>query len=447
MTRRRAAIACAALLAGAGLATAATAAFGQPIDPARPATIVIGVPAGARADRIDVARTGLSRTPLPASALRVEWRVSTGVPLDHAPLVDARGTLYVVSARGEAIAVARDGTERWRVPTGAVDPGPPALLSDDTLVVIAAGDAVGLRDGVVRWRARVGVADPADPGPLPLDDGGVVVPAGHDLAVLDAEGHERTRTVLPEAPAAPLLWTLGRVVVVGASGTVWTWVPGAAEPARAATFGSRTEGGAALASDRTLIAVVAGRTSVASVDLLRGRPAVTRAIAPGGAWLGPPALRGEDATLAVLEPASELVVTVDASGRVLGRVLLAGHPPPARGDAGAPPTAGLTAPILVDRAGTVAFTTFDGAVGVAALGGDASDGAAARPALSPASSATDAAIEFLTDVCPRPGGLVGTVAGAPPPVAGLAPLPPASLLVACRSGTLVAVGTHGERSH
>ncbi len=442
MTRRGAAIACATLVGGAGLASAAAVAFGQPIDPARPTSIVIGVPPGARADRIDVARTGLARTPLPASGLRVEWRVSTGVPLDHAPLVDARGTLYVVSSRGEAIAVARDGTDRWRIPTATVDPGPPALLSDDTLVVVdPAGDAVGIREGVVRWRSHVGAADPANPGPLPLDDGGVVVTAAHDLALLDADGRQRARTVLAEAAAAPLLWTLGRVVVVGASGTVWTWAPGAAEPVRAATFGSRIESGAALAGDHTLVAIVANRTSVASVDLLRGsRPAVTRAIAAGGMWLGPLALRGDDATLAVLEPTRELVVTVDPSGRVLGHAVLAGHPPPARGDAGAPPTTGLSAPLLVDPSGTVVFATFDGAVGVGALG------AGGRPA-SPASQGIDAAVEFLGDVCPRPGGLVGTLAGAPPPIAGLAPLPPASFVVACRSGALVAIGGASERIH
>ncbi len=441
MTRR--AVACAALVGVAGLASAGAVALGQPIDPARPATLVIGVPAGTRADRVDTARTGLSRSPLPSSGLRVEWRASTSVALDHTPLVDARGAVYVVSARGEAMATARDGTERWRVPTGAVDPGPPALLSDDTLVVLdGSGDAVGVRDGIVRWRAHVGAADPADVGPLPLDDGGVVVPAGRDLAVLDAEGHERARTVLPEPAAAPLLWTLGRVVIVGVSGTVWTWAPGSAEPARAATFGSRPEGPVALAGDRTLVAIVAGRTSVAAVDILRGRPAVTRAVAPGGVWLGPPAVRGDEVTLALLEPLRELVVTVDPAGRVLGRALLAGHPPPARADAGAPLTAGLTAPLLVDRAGTVVFTTFDGAAGAAALGA-----ASAEARSGPGAAPAEAAVEFLGDVCPRPGGLAGVLAGAPPAVAGVAPLPPASFVVACRSGMLVAIGGAGERIH
>ena len=414
----------AAVLAGGWLAIAAVAARAQPIDPARPSTIVIGVPAGARTDRVDTSRTGLSQTPLPSSALHVEWRASTGAPLEHAPLVDARGSTYVVSARGEAIAIARDGTERWRAPTGAADPGAAALLSDDTLVVVdAAGEAIGLRDGVVRWRSHVGVADAAGPGPLPLDDGGLVVATAHDLALLDAQGHERARTVLPESPAGPLLWALGKVVVVAASGSVWTWTPGTAEPSRVASFGSPVTGGAALAGEHTLVAVVAGQTSLASIDLLRGgRAGVPRALAPGGVWLGPPTLRGEAATLAVLGPASEIAVTVDGSGRELGRALLAGRLPASRADGGAPATGGLTAPLLVDLGGTIAFATFEGAVGVAASGGTSA-----------------IAVETLDDACPRSSGLQGVFGGAPSPVAGLAPLPPGSFVVACHSGTLVAI--------
>jgi hypothetical protein len=409
---------------GGWLANATIAANAQPIDPARPSTIVIGVPAGARTDRIDTGRTGLSQTPLPSSRLHVEWSTSIGAPLAHGPLVDARGWTYVVTSRGDAVAIARDGTERWRVPMGASDPGPAALLSDDTVVVAdGTGNVVGMREGAVRWRSHVGIAGPSDPGPLPLDDGGVVVATAHDLALLDGEGHERARTVLSEPVATPLIWASGRVVMVAATGAVWTWVPGAAEPARVASFGSAPSGGAALAGDHTLVAVVAGQTSFASVDLLHGsRASAVGAIAPGGLWLGPPTLRGENAMLAVLGPTSEIAVAVDASGRELGRALLTGHLVSSRADAGTAVTTGLTAPLLVDLIGTVAFATFDGSVGVVSKG-----------------LASDGAVEVLGDACPRPGPLQGVLGGAPSPVAGLAPLPPASLVVACHSGALVAI--------
>jgi hypothetical protein len=428
----RAAIAFAASVACGALLGAAVTVRAQPIDPARPSTIVIGVPAGARTDRLDVARTGFSRTPLPTSGLHTEWRAATGALFDHAPLVDARGTTYAVSARGEAVAIARDGSEQWRVPTGAVDPGPAALLSDDTLVVVdGAGDAIGLRDGAVRWRTHFGGADPSASGPLPLDDGGVVVTAGRDLALLDGQGHERARTLLAEPAAAPLIWATGRVVVIGAGGTVWTWAPGASEVSRVGSFGSPTEGGAAVVGDHTLVAVVARQTSLSAVDLARGGPAVLRAIAPGGSWLGPPAVRGDAQVVALLGPTSEIALALDASGRELGRALLATHAPLSRADAGAPMGGGLRAPLLVDAAGTIAFETFEGGVGVGTL--HASAGGATG-------TGSDGAFEVLAEACPPPAGMLALLSGAPPSIAGVAPLPPGSLVVACHSGTLVAVG-------
>jgi hypothetical protein len=422
--------------ASAWLTSAMVVARAQPIDVERPTTLVIGVPAGSRTDRVDVARTGFSRAPLPAGGLHTEWRAATGALLEHAPVVDARGWAYVVGARGEAVAIARDGTERWRAPTGGTDPGPAALLSDDTLVFVdAAGDAIGVRQGAVRWRSHVGGPDSAPAGPLPLDDGGVVVTAAHDLALLDRDGGERARTRLPEPAAASLLWVAGRVVVVGASGAVWTWVPGATEPLRVASFGAATAGGAALQGDHTLLAVVARQSTLAAVDLRApDRPAVVRAVAPAGLWLGPPAVRGDTAIVAMLGPAGEVALALDAAGRELGGALLAGRPPPTRADAGAPAGTGLVAPLLVDAAGTLAFATFSGGVGVGALrpGGGASGG-------SPGAPQGDGTLEVLGDACPSPGGVLAFLSGAPPSVAGIAPLPSGSLVVACHSGTLVAI--------
>jgi hypothetical protein len=418
-----------AVLAAGALTLADVAARAQAVDPARPRTLVVGVPAGARTDRVDAARTGFARTALPARGLRIAWRTPMGAPLEHGPLVDARGTTYVVTTRGEAVAVGPDGNESWRVQTGAVDPGPAALLSDDTLVwVDGAGEAVAVRDAGVRWRTRVGHPDAlTPPAPLPLDDGGVIVATARDLALLDAGGHERARTAFPEFIVGPLLSAVGRAVAIGTSGTVWTWAPGADEPSRLGSFGSATSGGAALAGDHTLVAVVAGQTTLAAVDLLRGTT-TTRAVAPGGLWLGPPAMRGETATLALFGPTSELAVTIDASGRELARALLAAHPPALRGDAGPaePPPGSFS--LLADGAGTVAFATLDGAVGAASMG-----------------PGGDGAVETVSEACPRPGAL-SALAGATMSAVGIAPLAPATFVVTCRSGTLVAVtGSVGVR--
>ncbi len=256
-------------------------------------------------------------------------------PSNTPPLVDARGATYVVGTRGEAIAIARDGTERWRLATGAVDPGPPPLRADDTHGwVVGARAALAVRVAAVRWRARVGARfDGGAPAPLPLDDGGVVVATTRDLTLLDAEGHERARAVLPEPVTSPLLAALGRVVAVAASGTIWTWLPGAREPSRLGSFGGPTEGGASLAGDHTVVAVATGQTTLAAVDLVRGTT-TTRAMPPGGLWLGPPTLRGDTATLTLLGSTSDFAVTVDASGRELARALLTTHPLPPRLDGG-----------------------------------------------------------------------------------------------------------------
>ena len=419
------AIALTAALAGAGYPLLGPAtARAQAMETSRPRDLVVGTPDGARADRVDAARSGLARTPLPMSHLHVEWRAPARTAIEQAPLVDARGVTYVVGARGEVIAIARSGAELWRAPTGGLDAGPAALLSDDTVVFVdGAGEAVAVREGIVRWRTRFGrpSADGyASPAPLPLEDGGVVVATGREAAVLDVAGRERARTGFLEPIASPLVSALGRVVAVGRSGAVFTWVPGSPEPSRVGSFGSPITGSASLADAHTLVAVVAGGATFASVDLIRGTLAARSVATGGGIWLGSPALRGETATLAMLGAATETAVTLDASGRESARAVLANHPALARLDGGAPQVDAprATAALLVDPSGTVVFVT---------LAGDA--GAFGAPGRD-----TDA-VEILSDVCPRPSGLSGGAAAA-----GLAPLGPGSFVVACRSGAVVGVG-------
>jgi outer membrane protein assembly factor BamB len=333
--------------------------------------------------------------------------------------VDAAGTTYVVGTRGEVVAVTRDGRERWRASTDSPQPGPAALLSDDTLVFAdALGEAVAVREGVVRWRTRFGRGDATHPAPLPLEDGGVVVATAHDLALLDSEGHERGRATLPEAATGPLVGAMGKVVAVGASGTVWAWPPGASEATRVGSFGSPVEGGATLADDHTLVAVTAGGAHLSALDLARGT-ASTRAVAPAGIWLGPPAMRYGTATLLLLAPSAELAVVVDASGVETSRSLLAVRAPPVAADGGVAPLVSiLHTPPLVDSAGTVAFATSEGSLGVV----------------------WGATVELVADGCaaserdgrhdPRPD---------PSRAAGLAPLGPGAFVAACRSGSIVAV--------
>jgi hypothetical protein len=435
-------------------------ASGQRVETERPRTLVVGTPAGSRTDQANAARTGLVPALPGTGGLRIAWRTSIGAAIDRAPLVDARGGTYLVGTRGEVVALTPDGVERWRVATGAGQPGPPALLSDDTVVFVdLAGDAIAVRDGSVRWRSRVGRADAVTPSPLPLDDGGVVVATTRDLAVLDSEGVERARTTLPEATTSALVSALGKVIAVSVTGTVWTWSPGAPAPTLAASFGSPVDGSAALADEHTLIGVTAGRTTLTTVDLARGTTA-TRAVSRRGAWRGPPAMLDGVACLVLFAPGSEQAVAVDAAGQEVGRAILVAHaagigPLGVAGaaDAGAAvPTSAAgsvvptvpTAPIvppLVDRSGALAFATLEGGVGVVA-------GLARAPTSGPGATggsvgiSTGASVELVRSACAAP---FGTALGATTPsVAGLAALPDAAVLVACHSGVVLAL-TSGER--
>jgi hypothetical protein len=413
MSAARAAARGALALAAALLAAGAAA---QTLDVARPRTLVVGTPPGARATRGDGARSGASATPLPTGALNVAWQTrALGVLIDDAPVVDASGTTYLVGTRGEVLAIARDGSERWRTSTGAVQPGPTALLSDDTLVFAdALGEAIAVREGAIRWRVRFGRGDASHPAPLPLGDGGVVVATAHDLAVLDVEGHERARTTLPEAAVGPLVAAPGRVLATGSSGVVWSWTPGAPEPVRAGSLGGTPSGGAVLVDDHTLVSVTSEGSRLSALDLAQGL-AATRAVPVGGLWLGPPATRAGNVYLVLLTPSAELVVGLDPTGAEIARSRVASHLAPLSADGGAPPLATVPhAPPLVDSAGTLAFATTEGGLGTVSAG----------------------TVELVDGLCADAGRAPASEVAR---IAGLAPLAPGMFVAACHAGTLIAL--------
>ncbi len=392
------------------------AATAQTLDVTRPRTLVVGTPPGARAARVDGMRTGSSKSPLPTGSLSVAWQTPPlGVLIDGAPVVDANGTTYLVGTRGEIVAIARDGGERWRASTGAVQPGPSALLSDDTIVFAdAVGEAVAVREGVVRWRTRFGRGDATHPAPLPLFDGGVVVATAHDLAALDATGQERARVTLPEAAAGPLVAATGKVLATGASGVVWAWTPGAPEAVRMGSFGAPLEGGALLVDDHTLVGVTAGGARLSALDLTTA-VASTRALSGGGLWLGPPAAHAGTLYLMLLTASAELAVGIDATGAEVLRSRVATHMLLPTPDGGVTPLATVPqAGPLVDAAGTLAFATPEGGLGTVSAG----------------------TVELLDGACSAAGRAPSADAGR---IAGLAPLAPGMFVAACHSGVLIAL--------
>ena len=134
------------------------AALAQRVDPTRAKTIVVGAPRGAApADRVDAARSGACAAPLPTGTLHVAWRRNLGLPVEAPPLVDERGEITVLTARGDLVVLAPDGEERSNTSVGSAAAGPATLLSDGTAVFLTtANDAVGVHFGAVRFRTHVG---------------------------------------------------------------------------------------------------------------------------------------------------------------------------------------------------------------------------------------------------------------------------------------------------
>jgi outer membrane protein assembly factor BamB len=395
----------------------------QPLRPDRPVTRVVGTPpGGARVDRVDSQRTGASSSLLPCASLAVAWRATVKAQLEHAPVVDARGGIYVVGTRGEIVALATDGAERWQVATGASGASAPTLLSDDTIVFVdGSGTVFGARDDALRWKTRAGVPDPALPvAPLALDLGGVVVAVGGDLVALDGTGHEVARVRLGESVAAPLLSSSDRVIAVTSSGAVWTWAPGAPEAARAGTFESPVEGDVALVSDDTALAVTHGGARLTELHLPDGMPHI-RASAGGALWPGSPAVAAGVAYVVAFTATSELAVAFDGSGRTIGSALLQSQPQAGPSDGGALMLlADRPEPLVVDRAGTAVFTTTTGAVG------------AVRHLGLP-----DEGVESVAGVCATRASMGAS------PFAGIAPLGPHRVVASCRHGELVAIAGAG----
>jgi hypothetical protein len=407
----------------------AAAALAQRFDARRPQTLVVGLsPGDAPADRVDARRTGFARSRLPTSSLRPVWRRSIGLEIDDAPLVGQDGEVIVIATRGDVVTFSPDGMERRRVSAGLGAPGPGVILASGTIVVVnGAGEAVGIRDGVIRFRTHVGERNaPQKAAPLALDDGGAVVAVGAELTSLDAEGNVRARATLPEPAAWPLVPGLGKVVAVAAGGAVYAWAPGR-EPVLAGSFGGAVEGGAVAVDDRTLLAVVDG-THLSALDLERGVTA-TRSLASAGLYLGPPSIRGTTTHLLALTLGSVIATSIDPAGQEVGNHVVETPSLALLTDGGAAPLLAPTrTPTLVDAAGTLAFGTPDGHIGVVTASGE---------------------VETLGEsICtggrsprwPAPGSAPGHAGGG---FAGFAPAGDSGFVVLCESGQLARI-TSGE---
>jgi len=395
-------------------------AWGQTVDVERPRMLVVGSPSTRTASEVpNSASPGVSTTRLPSGRLRIGWRASLGMSVEHAPVLDPHGNVCVVGERGEVMALSATGEELWRLATNFAQPGPSTVLRDGTIVFAdGSGAAVAVREGFLRWRTSFARADAARPPPLALDDGGVIVAAGNVIALLDAEGQERARLALPDTVASLLAAEPNQMAVVTTQGTVWTWNPGALEPTRVASFDASIDARPALGNGHVLFAIAAGGSRLLAADLSTGSTTV-RASATGSLWVGPPAVRGETVSLLALATGGEIALTLDGRGTEIGQAWI-GSSPFAVADGGVALRGPIPrAPLLVDSDGTLAFAAADGAVGVVARLGSS------RPE-----------VQRISDPCPAPAGTRSAVDSV---VVGITPLRPGAFLAVCHRGTLLAV--------
>ena len=393
-------------------ATAAAVALAQRVDPRRPQTVIVGTsPGPATTARVDAQRTGLARTTLPRGPLKALWRKPLGAAIEHAPLV-TDDQIIVVTSRGEVQWLGLDGAEQAKVFLALGATGAPALLADGTIVVVTSGgEAVGVRKSGLRFRVQLGGDRTltARTVSVALPDGGVVVATGGELSVLDAEGNVRARATAPEPPQGPLLTSEGRVLFTSATGVVYSWLAGR-DVTRVGGFGGALDGGMVLDGPRTALAIVDGSRLV-SLDLQNGAP-VPRISLPGGAFLGPPAVRGGVAYVLAMVPGRTFVVGIDGSGQEVLRTLVTSSLPAiATGDAGAALSIPSHTGLLVDPTGTVAYSAPEGGLGIVDPAG------VVAPVADP--------------IC-RPSSKSGGVAG-------LAPAGNGTFIVACESGTVARI--------
>ncbi len=422
---RRRAAACVAVAGVAAMAVALSkSADAQRLDPRRASRVTVGNPKGfSPLQGTDARRSGLARAGLPhASPLRVAWRKPLGLAMDQSVLAIDDDVVAAITARGDVHFLdGADGDEIVRVSVGAGSVGPATSTSDGTVVFLtAAGDAVGVRrtSASPRFVRRVSADRGARAAPLGLTDGGAVLATARELIVIDADGNVRARTALPEAPAAPLLSDGARILSVSGSGAVHAWTPGS-EIVRVGSFGAPTDGGAALSSPTTLLAIIEGNHFV-ELDLARGLR-TTRTVAAQGIYLGPPAVRRDargdggagapQGCVLALTTTRTFTACVSVDGKDT-RSNVGPHAVGVLSDGGAAP---LVAPPhvapLVDDAGAAAFATPEGQVGVVTPQG---------------------AVEVLGESpCPRTGRSAG--------IAGLASAGRSAFYVTCESGVVLKV--------
>jgi hypothetical protein len=415
-----------------GVATAAAPATtaAEPFDPALPAPIVLGEPAGiAPSERITRTRTGRSAIRLPSS-LEELARDQIG-PFIFPPVVDPRQSATFATLGSEVVTLDLTCFGRSReAPVPAAAPckprppvrarlgaspavHPPVLLSNGRVAVLVGTPAVVFLSerGEIEETVplpRVGFPGAPTHGDASVSlvattDGGVVVTGHRTVLEIDSSGRLLSKTTLPERLATPLLPFDDGFLALLESGAVHLVRP-PLPPAKLGVMGVPLPRTGMLVGG----ALVAGS---ASQRLLafdpRSRVTLTRAADLPLGSLFKAGAAGDDASLWLSSPDGQLLqvrrdggVTVSAAGE-RGFAGFA----PGRGGPDELFGTGQLSPV-VDGAGRVAFLRGIGVIGL--LGGEV--------------------LEATNQL------------GCSTPVA-MIPLPDERLLLGCRDGSLFALGS------
>ncbi len=391
------------LLAAAVCCAPSGTASSQPLDPTVAQELRVGRPGGfAPLFRLDAARSGRTPLALPARP-QVIWRQRITGSIDLPAAVDERGAIVVAGASG-IVQLSKTGAIEWSRSEPAVS-GPVLTTRGERVVLTGSGELLYFtRSGDVVRRLQLASAPLRTDAPLlPLEDGGVLVAAAGDVSRLTpsasvrhvARFNDEVRTLL-ESPAG--------LVVTTELGDVHLWSPPHA-PRKVGSFAGRVSTGAALGSDRRVIASV-DQSRLVELDLST-RSRHVRVSVPGLLFQGAPVLTPTHETR-ILSFEGTLLGHEAGGQETLRVALTAGAASPDRRPAthfgGAPP-------LLLDARGACAFALPNAEVGIVDADGDVHT--------APEASCID-------------------------PVS-LVPAGPRRMLLACRSGQLLMIGEATSR--
>lgn len=365
------------------------------LDPTLPRARRWGAPRGASAmTRLDAARSG--RTPRLPRAPRLAWRRRLGGTLSPGLRVDASRHVIVATTDGELAELGPEGQSLWTRRLAAAVASEIALTTDGLRAALCADGVVRALDARGRevWTRALGAPGNDGADLLPTADGGLVLswtPARNHLTRLDASGN--------------VMWQVrvsGRIVGSAASAHEIAFLAsdGGILSARGSApprpVGALEEGpGRPLIVGRTLYAVVGD--AIESFDFIKGASA--RFAALDGVVVSEPLAATRGGELVALGP--DRWLTWGRDGASKGQHTLPERPQ-VSGSALEPGESGVR--WLLDDAGSVALQR----------------------------SGNDVLLA-VRDQEP----VVVTSSGCPDPIA-LEPLGPGALLVACRTGLLLA---------